>query len=228
MGEWEGLSDPTTTTGVISRSGVAPQLEVHVPVPHPLNQLQPPETGPQPVVREHTPPPTSLDQAVANAVRSAMTQQFTLNADQQRALHAGKSQDVEDAKENGRKRMIGWVLGALGALGLTGGGGTYYVQSRDPAPQEEPTSVAERTSVLEHNAEDLREDVTEVQKKTTEIDKALDEHVKDQGKENTAAKLRGVRQEMMLEQLLRVEGKRPPTKTPVYNEAQKAVGLGGD
>lgn len=225
MSEWEGLEDPATTTGVIARPGPGPQ-----PVRVPVSPFRPPDTGPQQEVSQHTPPPAGLEETVAKAVGQAMTTQFTLQEDQQRALQAGRNQDADDAKENGRRRLIGWGLGALATLSVGGGGGTYYMQSQDSAPQQEtvPASIEQRTTTLEYGATELREDVDAVQKKTDEIDRSLDDHTKEQRKENMAAKLRGVRQEIMLETLLRAEGKTPPKKPPELKKAEAAVGLDND
>ncbi len=232
MGDWDSLNNPSTTTGVMQRPDTGPQAAapVHIPVApqdvHPLNEIQhrppsPPAPSP-PSDQEQT-----LNDKVANAVGRAMTQQFALQEQQAAAVKVVREADDEERKEAGRKKLFGWIVAALAGLGVTGGGGTYYVKSQEPTPQETvPALMEQRTTTLERDTEDLREDVDTVQADTDANTTALTEHTEDQRKENMAAKLRGVRQEIMLETLLRAGGKTPPEKPPELKKAEAAVGLG--
>lgn len=142
-----------------------------------------------------------------------MTQQFQLTADQQRALRAAKDQDKQDADEESKKKRWGWIAGIIGTILAGGGGGGYWAMERVP---DEPASV-ETTEALRRRDVEVRitgveTDVGTLTTKTNEIDTALDQHIEDQGDVNSAQKLSGARQEMMLEQLLKARGRTPPQR----------------
>ena len=94
-----------------------------------------------------------------------------------------------------------------------GGGGGYYATR--PAPEEAApieTTEALRRQDVEVRLGGVETDVGELKTQTKAIDTKLGNHVKEQGHVNTAQKLSGARQEMMLEQLLRARGRTPPNR----------------
>lgn len=210
MSDWPSLENPTTATGVLSRDDV-----------HPLNRIHHKEPEEQPAAPVPVPVPASssapepwdrIAAAVEQAAKRAVTQQFQLTAAQQKALSSAKEAE-EEFKKDQRSKRIKWVAGVLGVLIGGGSGGGVWMSQKDKdedAPVE--TTEALRRQDVEVRLSDTESDVGVLQTTTKEIEESLEEHIDEQREVNTAQKLSGARQEMMLEQLLRSQGRRPPAR----------------
>ncbi len=241
--QWDGLDDPITSTGVIAREQVdvlpvhipvpetGPHPPVHIPVPdtgphpsvHPLNQLPAiPQSAPGPVQQLPRPPTApDLNEQIARAVTKA----FSLEKDQVRALKAAKEVDDENT-DNGRKRIVGWIISGVLGVGSVGGGGWYMTH------ESHEGDVGHTEAVRRHSV-DTRLGTVEVKQRLIQsdldgVETDLDAHMLDQSKENEADKLRSLRQEMMLEQLLRLRGRTPPKKAESLRDPERAVGIDPD
>lgn len=231
MSEWEGLDDPATTTGLMRQQEAV--LPVHIPVPetgphppvNPLNQTPHAIPHAAPGQVQQLPQPSAapeLDEKIARAI----TRAFTMEKDQLRALRAAKEVDDENV-DTGRKKIISWIIGGLLGVGGIGGGGGWYITREGPESDLTPTEAVRRHSV------DARLGNVEIKQRLiqgdiNDVEKDLDTHVEVQQKENEADKLRSLRQEMMLEQLIRLRGRTPPKKAESLRDAERAVGIDPD
>jgi hypothetical protein len=156
----------------------------------------------------------------------AVTAIFSLRDDQIRAQQAGKKVDAEEKKKERRKTIGTWVTIATIVFGGGGGGGAWYLQSKGEAEVSNEEAIRRHDVDGRLSTQEIKGDLLKVQ--VDNIDADLEEHTKEQGKVNEASKLSSVRQEMMLEELLRARGRTPPPKPPAQINAEKAIGINPD
>jgi len=215
------LEDPRTVSGV-------QKLPVKEPEPDHMQQApaiypQNPPTNPHPVAG-HVPTSTLMTgDPQHDKIVSAVSAILSLRDDQVRAKMAGQKIDEEERKEEKKKKIKIWatIIGLV--LGGGGGGGTWYMKQAS-APEISNEEAVRRHDV-DGRLKSQEAKTSMIQSKVEDIDEGLVEHIDEQRIVNEAAKLSTVRQEMMLEELLRSNGRRPPPKPQAQIDAEKAIGL---
>lgn len=214
------LEDPRTVSGV-------QRLTINEPEPSQMNQApamypQNPPTNPH-ALAGHVPTSSLMtgDPQHDNIV-SAVSAILSLRDDQVRAKMAGQRMDEVELKAERNKKIKIWTTILTIVLG-GGGGGTLYMKNASGPDVSNEEAVRRHDVDGKLKTQEIKTNM--IQGKVDEIDEGLGEHIDEQRIVNEAAKLSTVRQEMMLEELLRSNGRRPPTKTQAQIDAEKAIGI---
>lgn len=219
MSDLNPLDDPRTVTGVM-------QSSVHAAHAHESFAPRPPPTEPHEVVGRSDTSGLMTGDPVNDQVIKAVTAIFSLRDDQVRANQAGKKADDDEKKEHRKKTIATWITIATIVFGGGGGGGAWYLQSKGKAEVSNEEAIRRHDVDGRLTTQEIKGDLLKVQ--VDGIGTDLVNHTKEQAKENQASKLSSVRQEMMLEELLRARGRTPPVKTAAQINAERAIGINPD
>lgn len=115
------------------------------------------------------------------------------------------------------------LTAVLGSSGL--GGGFFFISHPTGETSAEEAVRRERIDV---KLSETSRQAKAASDKVEALETTLVDHVANQEMENNAAKLRGVRQEMMLESILRRNGGRAPKMTRDQKATYRAVGIDVD
>jgi hypothetical protein len=162
--------------------------------------------------------------ALKTAIRQdrSETGDFTGIADSLKRQHDAES---EAERWSGRAKRTGnylkLVIGAATVFAALFGWYTSSVERRvrgQVADEHKAEAAVER---VEH----VDAEINRLDKSVGEVDDALEGHVDEQRVENQATRARTVRTEVMVEQLLRRRGSKPPKKSKRYKDLQESVGI---
>ncbi len=220
------LDDPRTVTGVMQ----TPNPPLPAVPEHAVFQPTPPGL---PAVQQQPQAPTQMGSQTLltgepdhDKIISAVSQIFQLRDDQARALQAAKEVEAEDANEKRKSRWGKIAIAVLTVLGGGGGGGAWYMNTKADAAITNEEAIRRHEIDKRLNTSEIKQNI--LQSDVEDVEKDLDTHMDEQRKENEADKLRSLRQEMMLETLLRSQGRRPPPKPEELKKAERAVGIDPD
>lgn len=136
---------------------------------------------------------------------------------------AAESAELEQVAKGRRRwwQVLAGLAGTIAAATATVYGLGHTRATTEASVTARRVEVDGRIGLVETAAKAAHESADQVNAK-------LDRHIADQAKVNEASKLRGVRQEIMLEQLVERRGMKPPKKSYRSREADKAIGINPD
>lgn len=215
------LEDPKTVSGV-------QRLPVNEPESGNINHHstvfpQNPPTNPHPIAGPVHASTLLTGDPQHDKIVSAVSAILSLRDDQVRAKMASQQADEAERKSERNKRIKIWVTIATVVLGGGGGGGTWYVKKTSTPEISNEEAIRRHDVDGRLKTQEIKTNL--IQTKVDDIDEGLEEHIEEQRIVNEASKLSTVRQEMMLEELLRSNGRRPPPKPQAQIDAEKAIGI---
>lgn len=144
------------------------------------------------------------------------------------ALQGQHNAQTEADKWSGKAKRTGnWLKLVIGAASIVAAGFGWYT-SRVEHRVRGQIADEQKTEAAVERVEHVDSEINRLDKSIGEVDKALGDHADEQSVENDATRARTVRTEVMVEQLLRRRGSRPPIKSEKYKTLQKSVGIDPD
>lgn len=168
---------------------------------------------------------------IISAFRSALKQDRQETGDFSGIAEAlqGKHNAESDAERwSGRAKRTGnWLKLVVVSGGIAAGVFGWWTSRVEDRVRGQVVEE-QKVEAAAHRAEHVDAEINRLDESVGNIDSSLTEHVDEQRIENQATRARTVRTEVMIEQLLRRRGSRPPSMSPKYKALQMSVGVDTD